>query len=133
MPDINNNKNKKRCRHFFFQNLPKLCCVATECVSSFSMDAALQTQLYKVGIMWHLLSFLFEYDFTLEEGGVEKSGSTNQQVLPNLPNTNLLWCCRNRNRLTWHEKSPTYILPSSSTCALRRGRTARRRLFPDFV
>ena len=35
---------------------------------------------FQAGVLWHLLLFLFNYDFTLDEGGVEKSSETNQQV-----------------------------------------------------
>lgn len=31
-------------------------------------------------MLWHLLLFLFNYDYTLDESGVEKSAETNQQV-----------------------------------------------------
>nr|CAB3238835.1 dnaJ homolog subfamily C member 13 [Phallusia mammillata] len=66
-----------------YKNLPQLCCVATDCVSAFAVDEALQTQLYKAGVVWSLTNFLFEYDFTLEESGIQKSGDTNQQELLN--------------------------------------------------
>lgn len=62
------------------QNLPKLCSVVAQCVSAFSVDFWLQTNLFQSGVLWHLLLYLFNYDYTLEEGGVEKSGESNQQV-----------------------------------------------------
>ena len=34
----------------------------------------------QAGVLWHLLLFLFNYDYTLDESGVEKSAETNQQV-----------------------------------------------------
>ena len=37
--------------------------------------------LLQSGALWHLLVFLFNYDYTLDEGGVEVSSETNQQVL----------------------------------------------------
>ena len=37
--------------------------------------------LLQSGALWHLLVFLFNYDYTLDEGGVEVSAETNQQVL----------------------------------------------------
>uniref|UniRef100_H2Z525 J domain-containing protein n=1 Tax=Ciona savignyi TaxID=51511 RepID=H2Z525_CIOSA len=74
---------KDVCRILYFKNLPRLCSVATECVSAFAMDMALQTQLFKCGVLWHLLLYLFNYDFTLEEGGVTKSENTNQQEVAN--------------------------------------------------
>lgn len=33
--------------------------------------------------MWHLLLFIFKYDFTLEEGGIERSEETNEQEVSN--------------------------------------------------
>ena len=44
---------------------------AADCVSSLAIDGILQMQLLQAGALWHLLPFLFEYDYTLEEGGVE--------------------------------------------------------------
>lgn len=61
--------------------MPKLCQVVVSCVASFSIDFWLQTNLFQSGVLWHLLLFLFDYDFTLEEGGVEKSDVSNQQVI----------------------------------------------------
>ena len=62
------------------QNLARLCTVVTECVSAFCVDFWLQTNLFQSGVLWHLLPNLFKYDFTLDEGGVEKSQESNQQV-----------------------------------------------------
>jgi len=55
--------------------------VVVSCVAAFAIDFWLQTNLFQSGILWHLLLFLFDYDFTLEEGGVEKSDESNQQVV----------------------------------------------------
>lgn len=62
------------------QNLPKLCCHVVECVISFSEDATLQQRLIDEGAMWYLLTFLFKYDYTLEECGVERTEEANAQV-----------------------------------------------------
>ncbi|KAI0215551.1 DnaJ-like subfamily C member 13 [Lamellibrachia satsuma] len=70
-------------RILYYKNLTRLCVVVTECVSAFSVDFYLQTQMYQCGVLWHLLLFLFKYDYTLEEGGVEKSDDTNQQEVAN--------------------------------------------------
>jgi len=61
--------------------VPKLCQVVVSCVAAFSVDFWLQTNLFQSGVLWHLLLFLFDYDFTLEEGGVQKSDESNQQVI----------------------------------------------------
>nr|CAD7401104.1 unnamed protein product [Timema poppensis] len=40
-------------------------------------------QLLQAGCLWHLLLFMFSYDFTLEEGGVQRSEDANQQEVAN--------------------------------------------------
>ncbi|ESP01912.1 hypothetical protein LOTGIDRAFT_172288, partial [Lottia gigantea] len=74
---------KDLCRILSFKNLPKLCSVVADCVSAFCIDFWLQTNLYESGVLWHLLIYLFQYDFTLEEGGVERSDGSNQQEVSN--------------------------------------------------
>ena len=51
-----------------------------ECVCALAIDHILQMNLLQAGVLWHLLLNLFNYDYTLDEGGVSKSKSTNQQV-----------------------------------------------------
>lgn len=63
-----------------FQHLASLCAIAAECVSSLAVDQELQNNLLRAGVLWHLLVFLFDYDFTLEESGVETEEDKNQQV-----------------------------------------------------
>lgn len=72
------------CKILYFKNIPKLCSEVAACVSSFCVDYWLQTHLYKAGAMWPLLLYMFNYDYTLEESGVEKSQDTNQQEVANL-------------------------------------------------
>lgn len=67
----------------FLQKLTRLCYVATECVTALAADPLLQLQLLKAGALWHLLLFMFKYDFTLEEGGVEKTEDANRQEVSN--------------------------------------------------
>ncbi|XP_069681979.1 dnaJ homolog subfamily C member 13 isoform X2 [Periplaneta americana] len=74
---------KDVCRILYFKHLTRLCSVATECVSSLAVDSILQMQLLQAGALWHLLLFMFSYDFTLEEGGVERSEEANQQEVAN--------------------------------------------------
>ena len=66
-----------------FQHLTSLCAVAAECVSSLSVDGDLQLQLLQAGVLWHLLIFLFDYDFTLEESGVETEEENSHQAVAN--------------------------------------------------
>ncbi|XP_025080789.1 dnaJ homolog subfamily C member 13-like isoform X2 [Pomacea canaliculata] len=72
------------CRILYFKHLAQLCTVVTDCVSAFCIDFWLQTNLFQSGVLWHLLPNLFQYDFTLDEGGVERSHETNQQEKANL-------------------------------------------------
>lgn len=67
------------CRLLSHRHLPKLCQAACECVASLAQDSVLQLQLLQAGALWHLLILLFEYDFTLDEGGVQRSESSNKQ------------------------------------------------------
>uniref|UniRef100_A0A6P7GW87 DnaJ homolog subfamily C member 13-like n=1 Tax=Diabrotica virgifera virgifera TaxID=50390 RepID=A0A6P7GW87_DIAVI len=41
-------------------------------------------ELLKSGALWHLLLYMFNYDFTLDEGGVEKSEEANKQEVSNM-------------------------------------------------
>jgi DnaJ family protein C protein 13 len=74
---------KDLCRILYFKHLTKLCSVATECVSALAIDSILQLELIKSGALWHLLLFMFNYDFTLDEGGVERTEEANQQEVSN--------------------------------------------------
>lgn len=51
-----------------------MCSVACENVSALSVDGILQMHFLQAGALWHLLLFLFDYDYTLEEGGVAADG-----------------------------------------------------------
>ncbi|XP_065200940.1 dnaJ homolog subfamily C member 13 isoform X2 [Planococcus citri] len=66
-----------------FRNLTKLCCDVVECIISFSREGILQQRLIEEGCIWYLLSFLFKYDYTLEECGVERSEDANTQEVLN--------------------------------------------------
>ena len=76
------------------QNLARLNCVAVQTVGAFAVDGWLQNQLLHAGVFWHITQFLFNYDYTLVESGVEISDETNQQVtsflLIPLPSPSLL-------------------------------------------
>ncbi|XP_023012432.2 receptor mediated endocytosis 8 isoform X1 [Leptinotarsa decemlineata] len=71
------------CRILYFKHLTKLCSIATECVTALSLDSILQLELLKSGALWSLLLYMFNYDFTLEEGGVERSEDANKQEISN--------------------------------------------------
>ncbi|KJE90900.1 DnaJ domain-containing protein RME-8 [Capsaspora owczarzaki ATCC 30864] len=72
------------CRCLYFKGAPLLTLAAIECVSQLALDATIQNQLLDVGgALWHLLSFIFNYDFTLDESGVQASAESNQQEVAN--------------------------------------------------
>ena len=71
------------CRCMYFENLPKLCLSAAETISAFAPDTTLQNLLHESGALVHLLYYMFNYDFTLEEGGVERSNESNNQEIAN--------------------------------------------------
>ena len=56
-----------------------MCSVACENVSALSVDGILQMHFLQAGALWHLLLFLFDYDYTLEEGGVAADGKGSYQ------------------------------------------------------
>uniref|UniRef100_A0AAR5P1B7 J domain-containing protein n=2 Tax=Dendroctonus ponderosae TaxID=77166 RepID=A0AAR5P1B7_DENPD len=74
---------KDLCRILHFKHLTKLCSITTECISALAVDPILQLELLKSGALWHLMLFIFKYDFTLEEGGIERNEETNEQAVSN--------------------------------------------------
>ncbi|XP_033628714.1 dnaJ homolog subfamily C member 13-like isoform X2 [Asterias rubens] len=74
---------KDLCRTLYFKQLTQLCIESSKCVSAFAVDKYLQDHLHQAGVIWHLLLYLFKYDFTLDESGVDVESSTNQQQLAN--------------------------------------------------
>lgn len=92
-------------RILYFDHLTKLCLCTVECVSAFASDLQLQKQLFKSGALYSLLLFLFKYDFTLEEGGIEVSEETNQQEVSNqLAKMSIIALSRLAGDLTAEEK-----------------------------
>jgi len=61
-------KDVTRCLHF--KNLPRLCLTATGTVSAFAPTLSLSTALYEAGVLNNLVYYMFNYDFTLEEGKI---------------------------------------------------------------
>lgn len=51
-----------------------------DCISAMASDSNLQISFLKKGAIWCLLTFMFSYDYTLEECGVERSEEANSQV-----------------------------------------------------
>ena len=82
-----------------------MCLCTVECASAFASDLQLQKQLFKSGALYSLLLFLFKYDFTLEEGGVEANEETNQQEVSNqLAKMSIIALARLSGDLTSEEK-----------------------------
>lgn len=79
MPEIVN----LLCQTLRYQKLNALCCIVVECLSNFAVDFWLQTHALQCGALWSLLQFLFNYDYTLTESGVEVSAESNQQEVNN--------------------------------------------------
>eukprot|EP00002_Diphylleia_rotans_P000032 TRINITY_DN10013_c0_g1_i2.p1 TRINITY_DN10013_c0_g1~~TRINITY_DN10013_c0_g1_i2.p1 ORF type:complete len:2234 (+),score=354.17 TRINITY_DN10013_c0_g1_i2:44-6745(+) len=73
--------NMARCMHY--RSAPKLIQAATVCACSFAVDSTLQIQLLQCGILWYGLSACLDYDFTLEESGIQATTETNHQLLLN--------------------------------------------------
>lgn len=51
-----------------------------DCISAMASDSILQNSVLQKGAIWHLLTYMFSYDYTLEECGVERSEEANNQV-----------------------------------------------------
>eukprot|EP00794_Sanderia_malayensis_P017835 gene17835-19618_t len=71
------------CGILHHKNLTHLCCLVAECISNLSVDFWLQTLMLQSGVLWHLLTYLFKYDYTLAESGVDASAESNQQEVSN--------------------------------------------------
>lgn len=76
-----------------YKHLIKLCMAAIDCIIYFCNDPYLQLLLFKSGIVFSLLQFIFKYDYTLEEADVETDGKTNRQCLSNSLAKNSLSTC----------------------------------------
>lgn len=104
---VNNESIIIHFNYIYFQHLTKLCSVATECVSSLATDSVLQMQLLQSGALWHLLLFMFNYDYTLEEGGVERNQDENrQEVANNLAKLAVRACARLGGYMTGEDETP---------------------------
>jgi DnaJ family protein C protein 13 len=71
------------CRCLWFLGAPTVTFAAQECVCAFAVDEYLQNHLLQAGVLYHLLLAVFNYDYTLEEGGVEVDANTNAQKFAN--------------------------------------------------
>ncbi|XP_017066190.1 dnaJ homolog subfamily C member 13 isoform X2 [Drosophila eugracilis] len=67
------------CRVVYFKHTLSVSLVTSLAANNYD----LQCQLSRNGVLWSLLLFIFEYDYTLDESGVEVSDKSNQQQLAN--------------------------------------------------
>ncbi|SPP75614.1 blast:DnaJ homolog subfamily C member 13 [Drosophila guanche] len=67
------------CRVVYFKHTLSVSLVTSLAANNYD----LQCNLSRNGVLWSLLLFIFEYDFTLDESGVEVSDKSNQQQLAN--------------------------------------------------
>lgn len=78
-----------------YNKLLNLVLAVAECAAAFAKCPPLHQMLYDSGIIFSLLLLLFKYDFTLEEGGVERNEGHNKQETTNqIARTALLACVR---------------------------------------
>lgn len=93
---------KDLCRCLQFKQLTSLCLIITECIcelckyndKSDDNDNKLQLKLFHNGTLYNLLYYMFNYDYTLSESGVERDNASNQQEVSN----NLAKACTNACR-----------------------------------
>ncbi|XP_037954363.1 dnaJ homolog subfamily C member 13 isoform X2 [Teleopsis dalmanni] len=67
------------CRVVYFKHTLSVSLVTSLAANNYE----LQCNLVCNGVLWSLLLFTFEYDYTLDESGVEANDKTNQQQLAN--------------------------------------------------
>lgn len=67
------------CRVVYFKHTLSVSLVTSLAANNYD----LQCNLSRNGVLWSLLLFIFEYDYTLDESGVEVSDKSNQQQLAN--------------------------------------------------
>uniref|UniRef100_A0A182SPX7 J domain-containing protein n=1 Tax=Anopheles maculatus TaxID=74869 RepID=A0A182SPX7_9DIPT len=77
------------CRVVYFKHSLSVSLVTSLAVNNVD----LQCNLVRNGVLWSLMLFLFDYDFTLDESGVTSEEKSNtQQVANNLAKLSLLAC-----------------------------------------
>lgn len=66
-----------------YNKLLNLLLASAECAAAFAKCPPLHQGLFDSGIVFSLILLLFKYDFTLEEGGVERNEGHNKQEMTN--------------------------------------------------
>lgn len=86
---------KELNRLLTFVKLHDLLVSSTQCASAFATCEPLSEILYNSGISFSLILLMFKYDYTLEEGGVERDeGHNKQETINQTARTALLACVR---------------------------------------
>ncbi|KAF0992758.1 hypothetical protein HZS_1417, partial [Henneguya salminicola] len=60
-------------------SLISLCCTTVECLVSLCSSSDVQMNILNFGIIYHLIWYLFLYDYTLSESGIETKQESNIQ------------------------------------------------------
>jgi len=76
-----------------YNKLLDLLLASTECIAAFAKCTPLHQMLYESGVIFSLILLLFKYDFTLEEGGVERNEGHNKQEMTNQTASVALLAC----------------------------------------
>ncbi|KAI5693331.1 hypothetical protein M8J75_013933 [Diaphorina citri] len=66
-----------------FPRLARLAADTAQCLGSLAIDGSLRDAMLDTSVVWSLLTFMFSYDYTLEECEVERDPDQNQQELNN--------------------------------------------------
>lgn len=78
------------CRVVYFKHYMSVSLVTSLAANNYE----LQCHLVNNGVLWSLLLFMFDYDYTLDESGVRTDEKTNNQMLANnLAKLSVLGCC----------------------------------------
>lgn len=77
------------CRVVYFKHILSVNLVTSLAANNYG----LQCQLVCNGVLWSLLLFCFQYDYTLDESGVESCEQTNQQQQTNTLAIMSIWGC----------------------------------------
>jgi DnaJ family protein C protein 13 len=66
-----------------YEKAPALSRASIHCCESMCMNETLQSAVTQAGAIWHLLLFIFRYDYTLEDSGVETNEQNHTQLFAN--------------------------------------------------
>ncbi|CUF24956.1 endosomal trafficking protein, RME-8, putative [Bodo saltans] len=70
-------------RGIAFEKAPGLSRASIHCAESLCLEESLQQAVTEAGAIWHLLLFVFRYDYTLEDSGVQTNEENHTQLFAN--------------------------------------------------